>query len=87
MIFLVPVIFCAVRFGLWPAIAASILSFLAFDFFFVEPFYAFTISQPQEFVALLVFLVVAVITRIAREQGSRTFFEHARARGRRTVAV
>jgi two-component system, OmpR family, sensor histidine kinase KdpD len=62
MIFLVPVIFCAVRFGLWPAIAASILSFLAFDFFFVEPFYAFTISQPQEFVALLVFLVVAVIT-------------------------
>ncbi len=28
MIFLVPVIFCAVRFGLWPAIAASILSFL-----------------------------------------------------------
>jgi two-component system, OmpR family, sensor histidine kinase KdpD len=62
MIFLVPVIFCAVRFGLWPAVAASILSFLAFDFFFVEPFYAFTISQPQEFVALLVFLVVAVIT-------------------------
>ncbi len=62
MIFLVPVIFCAVRFGLWPAVAASILSFLAFDFFLVEPFYTFTISQPQEFVALLVFLVVAVIT-------------------------
>lgn len=62
MIFLVPVIFCAVRFGLWPAVAASILSFLTFDFFFVEPFYTFTISQPQEFVALLVFLVVAVIT-------------------------
>ena len=36
--------------------------YLAFDFFFVEPFYTFTISQPQEFVALLVFLVVAVIT-------------------------
>src|SRR5262249_24587631 len=62
MIFLVPVIFCAVRFGLWPAIAAAILSFLAFDFFFVEPVYQITISQPQEFVALLVFLIVAVIT-------------------------
>jgi len=61
MIFLVPVIFCAVRVGLWPAIAASILSFLAFDFFFVEPVYEITISQPQEFVALLVFLIVAVI--------------------------
>ncbi|MGH6845171.1 MAG: DUF4118 domain-containing protein [Methylocella sp.] len=62
MIFLVPVIFCAARAGLWSAIAASILSFLAFDFFFVEPLYEFTISQPQEFFALLVFLVVAVIT-------------------------
>jgi two-component system, OmpR family, sensor histidine kinase KdpD len=62
IIFLVPVIFCALRFGLWPAIGASILSFLAFDFFFVEPIYELTISQPQEFVALLVFLVVAVIT-------------------------
>jgi two-component system, OmpR family, sensor histidine kinase KdpD len=62
IIFLVPVIFCAVRFGLWPAIAASILSFLAFDFFFIEPVYELTISEPQEFVALLVFLVVAVVT-------------------------
>ncbi|MGH6846621.1 MAG: DUF4118 domain-containing protein [Methylocella sp.] len=62
IVFLVPVIFCAVRFGLWPAVGASILSFLTFDFFFVEPFYAFTISQPQEFVALLAFLAVAVIT-------------------------
>ncbi len=62
IIFLVPVILCAVRLGLWPAIAASILSFFAFDFFFIKPIYALTISEPQEFVALLVFLVVAVMT-------------------------
>jgi two-component system, OmpR family, sensor histidine kinase KdpD len=62
MIFLVAVILCAVRFGLSSAIAASFFSFLAFDFFFVEPLYNFSISQPQEFLALLVFLVVAVIT-------------------------
>ena len=62
MIFLVAVIFCAVRFGVWSAIAAAVLSFFAFDFFFVPPLYQFTISEPQEFFALLVFLVVAVIT-------------------------
>ncbi len=62
IIFLVAVIFCALRFGLSSAIAASLLSFLAFDFFFIQPLYQFSISQPQEFLALLVFLVVAVIT-------------------------
>ncbi len=62
MIFLIPVIFCAVRFGLSAAVAASVLSFFAFDFFFVDPRYEFTISQPHEFLSLIVFLVVAVIT-------------------------
>ncbi len=38
------------------------LSFFAFDYFFVEPLYDFSISEPQEILALLVFLVVAVIT-------------------------
>ncbi len=78
MIFLIPVIFCAVRFGLSAAVAASVLSFFAFDFFFVDPRYEFTISQPHEFLALIVFLVVAVITAMLasrmREQslGMRT---------------
>ena len=39
MIFLTAVLFCAVRFGLRSAVLASILSFLAYDFFFVEPLY------------------------------------------------
>lgn len=62
MVFLVAVIFCALRFGLFSAITAAIFSFLAFDFFFVAPLYQLTISEPQEFLALVVFLVVAVIT-------------------------
>lgn len=62
MIFLIAVAVCAVTFGLSSAIAASVLSFLAFDFFFVDPRYEFTISQPHEFLSLLVLLVVAVIT-------------------------
>ncbi len=62
VIFILPVLLCAARFGLWSAISAAILSFLAYDFFFVEPRYVFTISSPEEFVSLLVSLAVAIIT-------------------------
>jgi len=61
-IFLLPVVLCAARFGMWSAILAAVLSFLACDFFFFDPRYEMTISQPQEFLSLLVALIVAVIT-------------------------
>ena len=66
LIFLVPVVACAVTFGLWSAMVAAVLSFFAFGFFFTEPRYQFTISPAQEFLALLVFLVVAITTGIWR---------------------
>ena len=62
MIFLTAVLFCAVRYGLRSAIFAAGLSFLAYDFFFIEPIYTFTIREPQEFFALLIFLGVAILT-------------------------
>ncbi|MGJ0396598.1 MAG: ATP-binding protein [Methylocystis sp.] len=61
-IFLLPVVLCAVWLGMWSAIIAAVLSFFACDFFFFEPRYEMTISQPQEFLSLLVALAVAVIT-------------------------
>ena len=91
MVFLIPVIFCAVRFGLSASIAASLLSFLAFDFFFVDPRYEFTISQPHEFLSLIAFLLVAVITAMlasrvreqslgmrTRAQAAQSLFEFSR---------
>jgi two-component system, OmpR family, sensor histidine kinase KdpD len=36
MVFLLAVLFSAVSFGIWPAIYASVLSFLAYDFFFAS---------------------------------------------------
>jgi len=59
MIFLTAVLFCAVQVGMRAAIAAAVLSFLAYDFFFIPPLYEFTIAEPQEFFALVIFLVVA----------------------------
>jgi len=72
IVFLMAVLFTAVSFGVWPAIYASLLSFLTYNFFFIEPIYTFTIAEPYELLALLIFLVVAVFTAAlagrAREQ-------------------
>lgn len=62
MIFLLAVLICAVRFGLWSAIGASLLSFLAYNFFFIDPRYSFTVAEPYELFSLIIFLVVAVAT-------------------------
>ena len=62
MIFLMAVLIPAAAFGVWPAIFASLLSFLAYNFFFIEPTYTLTIAQPHELFALFVFLGVAVFT-------------------------
>jgi two-component system sensor histidine kinase KdpD len=86
MIFLVAVLFTAVYAGLWPSIAASVLSVLVYDFFFVEPIYTFTIARTQHFVEIVVFLLVAILTSQltarAREQA-----EAARRREARTSAL
>ena len=61
MVFLLAVVFAAVSFGIWPAIYASVLSFLAYNLFFIEPLYTFTVAKPHELLALAVFLVIAVV--------------------------
>src|SRR5271157_5569102 len=48
MIFLTAVLFSGVRFGTRSAVMASLASFFAYNFFFIEPIYTFTIAQPQE---------------------------------------
>jgi len=62
MIFLTAVLFCAVRLGPRAAVLASLLSFLSYNFFFIPPIYTFTIAEPYELFALLIFLAVAVFT-------------------------
>ena len=62
MIFLAAVLFCAVTSGTTSAVAAAGLSFLAYNFFFIEPIYTFTVASPHELRALFFFFLVAVLT-------------------------
>lgn len=60
IVFLLAVLFSAMNFGIWPAIHASLLSFLAYNFFFISPVHTLTVAEPYELLALLIFLVVAM---------------------------
>jgi K+-sensing histidine kinase KdpD len=48
--------------GRYAAIVAAVVSFLSIDFFLVPPFFTFVISRWEEWIALFVFLVTALIT-------------------------
>ena len=61
LVFLVAVLFSAVRFGLGPSLFSAFVGALCFNFFFLPPLYTFTIADPESIVAFFVFIVVAVI--------------------------
>jgi two-component system sensor histidine kinase KdpD len=62
LVFLTGVLFSAVIWGMGPSIFASVLSVLVYDFFFVPPIYKFTVTNPQDMLALLFYLSVAIVT-------------------------
>ncbi|MCL4545247.1 MAG: ATP-binding protein [Chloroflexi bacterium] len=62
MLYLIVVMAAAIAFGRGPAIAASVAAFLIFDWFFVQPFNSITVSDPAEWLALLLLLLTAMVT-------------------------
>src|SRR5690242_4934923 len=48
--------------GLYAATITSIVAVLSFDFSLTEPLYTFRIAKPEEWLALFIFLVTAIIT-------------------------
>lgn len=86
MVFLAAVLFTAVVGGLGPSILASLLGLAVWDFFFVEPRLTLTVTQPQDVLSLLVFLLVAVLTsNLVSRAGEQA--EAARRRERRTATL
>jgi len=61
MVYLLGVVVVAVRCGRGPSILTVILGVLAFDFFFVPPYFSFAVSDTQYFVTFLVMLVVGLV--------------------------
>ncbi len=62
LLYLLPVMVAATRFGLWPGVFAGIVSSAAYNFFFLPPVHSFTVSNPENVVTLLVLLGVGIVT-------------------------
>lgn len=61
-VFLLGVLVIGTRYGLVPALFATTISFLSYDFFYIQPYFSLTISSGNELEALLVFLLSAIFT-------------------------
>ncbi len=61
LVLLVAVLASAVTYGLWPSLFACLICALAYNFFFLPPLYNFTITDPENIITLIVFMLVAAI--------------------------
>lgn len=86
LVFLTGVLFSAVMGGLRPSILAALVSVIAYDVLFVEPLYTLNVTNPQDVLSLLVFVVVAVLTSHLTSR-NRDQAAAARQREARTSAL
>ncbi|MGA7951249.1 MAG: DUF4118 domain-containing protein, partial [Thiobacillaceae bacterium] len=91
MLFLLPAVFAAYKYGRGPAVLAAVLSVACFDFFLVPPQLTFAVSDVQYVVTFAVMLIVALVigqltarlsfqitVAASREQRVRALFEMAK---------
>jgi len=79
LLFLLVVVICALVGGFWPALAAAVAASVLLNFYFAEPLHTFTISEPQNILALSVFVLIAVLVSRVVDQAARRTAEAARA--------
>jgi two-component system, OmpR family, sensor histidine kinase KdpD len=86
MLYLLAVVVAAARFRQGPSVAAALIGIASFDFFFVHPYYTFSVSDVRYVLTFGVMLVVALVlgglTGRIRSQA-----DAAREREQRTAAL
>ena len=86
MVYLLGIVLVSMRFGYSASLLAAVLSVLAYDFFFVPPYFSFAVSDFRHFVTFSVmFLVAAVISHLTRRVRQQA--RAARGREMRTAAL
>src|SRR6266568_656820 len=81
--FLLAVLLIATVWGLAAGITTSIAAVLAFNYFFLPPVGTFTVEDPQNWVALLAFLITAITASQLSARAQRRTIE-AQMRRRET---
>src|SRR5690349_4708929 len=70
LLYLIPLGVITAYWGLGPGITSALITFLAFNYFFIPPYYTLTVHRPADVFILVVFLIVAVVISqlVARAQ-------------------
>ncbi len=61
LLYLMPLGMVTALWGLGPGITSALITFLALNYFFIQPYYTFVVHRPTDIVILVVFLLVAVV--------------------------
>jgi two-component system sensor histidine kinase KdpD len=80
LMFLLVVVVVAALGGFIPAFVCAITGFLLANWFFTPPYYEFTISEGENLVALVIFLLVGGVVSFLVDTASRRTADAARAR-------
>lgn len=86
LLFVLPVVLCAIRFGTAAALTAAIVGVLACNFFLIEPRYSLRIAEASNVLALALLLVVALAVSAVAAQARRRTVEAIEA-AERAAAV
>ncbi|HCC79774.1 MAG TPA: sensor histidine kinase [Methylophaga sp.] len=62
LLFLAGVLLISAKTSFGPALLSSLFSFMAFNYFFTEPYYTFNILHKADVATLIIFLMVALMT-------------------------
>lgn len=61
LLYLIPLGLITAYWGLGPGITSALATFLTFNYFFIKPYYNFSVHRPTDVVILVVFLIVAIV--------------------------
>jgi two-component system, OmpR family, sensor histidine kinase KdpD len=79
LLFLLVVVVVSLVGGFVPAFATSIVASLLLNYYFVPPIHKFTISEPENILALVVFVVIASLVSRVVDMAARRSSEAARS--------
>jgi two-component system sensor histidine kinase KdpD len=79
IVYLIPVLISATRWGIFPAITAALASIAASAFFFYPPIYSLQVHNPLQLFDIALFVLVAVVTgQLANSVRSHVAMLHQR---------
>lgn len=79
LLFLLVVVICSLIGGFYPAFAAAIIASVLLNYYFVVPVHSFTISDPENVLSLVVFVVIASLVSRVVDLAARRNAEAARS--------